>query len=129
MKRKRGVSPRKSAVEKKRNVKRLRSNAKKKETSGGGSERRIVKRESDFATWSENKGTRSERSEKGMIGILIETETETEIGIGIEKETGIESGTGIEAAIATENETENVMAIVAAKARTCVRKVRFYPRN
>lgn len=121
MKRRRGVSPRRSAVKKKRNVKRLRSNARKNETSGGGSERRIVKRESDCATWSENKGTRSGRSEKGTIGILIETETE--IGIEIETGTGTESGTGTEAAIENGNET------VTVKAKIHVKKTRFYPRS
>lgn len=133
MKRKRGVSPRKSAVTKKRNVKTLRLNARKKETSGGGSERRIVKRESDCETWSENKGTRSERSEKGTIGILIETETETETEIGIEIETGKGkgSGTGTEAAIETENETENVKVTVTVtvKAKLHVKKTRFCPRS
>lgn len=131
MKRKRGVSLRKNAVGKKKSVKRLKSNARKNETSGGGNERRIVKRESDCATWSENKDTRSERSEKGMIGTLIErgiergieTEIETEI------ETGTGTGIGTEAAIETENENETETEIVTAKEKIHVKRTRFCLRN
>jgi hypothetical protein len=103
-------------------VKRLRSNVRKKETSGGGSERRIVKRESDCETWSEKKGTKCERSEKGTIEILlIETETETETGIEIETGTGTGTESGTEAAIET--------VTVTVKAKTHVKKTRFCPRS
>lgn len=112
-------------------MKRLKSNARKNETSGGGNERRIVKRESDCATWSENKDTRSERSEKGMIGTPIEREIGTEIETEIGTETGI--GIGTEAAIETENENENetTTEIVTgtAKAEIHVKRTRFCLRN
>lgn len=90
MKRKSGVSLRKSAAEKKRSVKRPNSNAKKKGMSAEESARRSAKRESDSVTWSESNGTRNAKNERRKKGSAIVTEIVTEIEIvrGTETETG-----------------------------------------
>lgn len=90
MKRKRSVSLRKNAAEKKRSARRPNSNVKKKGMSAEESARKSAKRESDSVTWNENNGTRNERSERRKKGSAIVTEiaTEIETGTGTEIETG-----------------------------------------